>query len=79
MPVQDDNFITWMIGGVSTLFLAAIGWMNGRVEKRVSKDVFEVSMKSIQNSIDANTKWTDQQTQSIKDLHVRVDGKQDKG
>lgn len=40
MQISDESFIGWILGGI-TGFIILIGkWMNGKVDKKVSKDVF---------------------------------------
>ena len=73
-----QEFIVWVLGGISTIFLAIIGLINSKTDKKVSQDVFEEFKHGNAMSHD----MTHHQLRDIKNVQDKIfqklDSKQDK-
>ena len=70
-PSVDPSWFIWALGGLAFVFAGVARWFSGRLDKKLSIDVFEQFKES-------NTKDHESQDGKLDKIFDKLDGKQDK-
>lgn len=58
-PESDSGFIQWVVGIGVSVYFASMAWIGSKFKDKVSKDVFKVTVKAIDDKLDHLETTTD--------------------
>lgn len=68
LPEHNSGFIQWAIGIVVTIYLATMAWIGSKFKEKVSKDVFDVTVRATDDKLERLEETTDKIWEKIDKL-----------